>query len=93
MRVEHYFPLIDDPDLILKALNDWRPEWDNSMSIISELTEFRSSNTQVHRLVNKAVLGTQQREFIDKKFFFTAEDSSIYMWVTSAPDNVFPLSA
>jgi hypothetical protein len=22
MRVEHYFPLIDDPDLILKALND-----------------------------------------------------------------------
>ena len=34
MRVEHYFPEIDDPDLILKALNDWRPEWDKSMSII-----------------------------------------------------------
>ena len=34
MRVEHYFPLINDPDLILNALNDWRPEWDDSMSII-----------------------------------------------------------
>ena len=34
MRVEHYFPLISDPNLILRALNDWRPEWDKSMSII-----------------------------------------------------------
>lgn len=58
MRVEHYFPNIDDPGLILQALNEWRPEWDRSMSIIEELTQYRNANTQVHRLVNKAVLGT-----------------------------------
>ena len=91
IRCEHYFPRIDDPTIILKALTDLREEWDESMIVMQELTQFRNNNTHVQRLVNKSVIGLQPREFIDKKFFFTDELGTIYIWVTSAPDSVYPI--
>ena len=52
----------------------------------------------VSHTVNKSVIGTDPREFIDKKIFFKTsevenvpvEDDEIYLWVTSAPDEVIP---
>ena len=45
----------------------------------------------VQRLVPKSVMGTSPREFIDKKIFFK-EDGVIYMWVTSTPDDCYPVN-
>lgn len=34
---EHYFPDCEDPELILKALNELREEWDDSLEAYEEL--------------------------------------------------------
>ena len=97
----HIFPEISDPNFILSALNEWRHEWDESMDQCEELTQFRNPSTRVHRLVNKSVMGTSCREFIDKKLFFHTSEMSdveesqsdeIYMWVTSTPNEVYQLN-
>ena len=69
--VLHYFPGIKDPKLILRAMNECRSEWDQSMDVIQEITEFRNDNTMVHRLVNRSFMGSSCREFVDKKIFFS----------------------
>lgn len=49
--------------------------------------------------MNKAIFGTTPREFIDKRICFEGERSSecdekrYYMWFTSAPDELYPLSS
>jgi hypothetical protein len=88
LRVEHQFPEIDDPEIILKCLNEWRPDWDKSMETCEELPQYRSNSTMVHRLVNRSLFGASKREFIDKKVYFE-EDGCIYMWVTSCPDEIY----
>ena len=37
IKVEHTFPGIDDPSLILKAINEERGSWDQSMDVVEEL--------------------------------------------------------
>jgi len=34
---EHHFPDCEDPMLILKALNEYRTEWDDSLDAYDEL--------------------------------------------------------
>ena len=58
------------------------------METCEELTEFKSENTIVHRLVNRSVFGMSKREFIDKKIFFRDGDA-IYIWVTYCPDELY----
>lgn len=86
LKVDHYFPNVTDPEVILKAYNEQRPEWDKSMDVCEELTEFKSENTLVHRLVNRSIFGMSKREFIDKKIHFRDGDE-IYIWVSYAPDD------
>ena len=71
------------------------------MELVEELTQFRNPNTRVQRLINKSVMGTSCREFIDKKLFFSTSDinplkeneqDDIYMWVTSTPNDVYPMN-
>ena len=101
LRTELYFPDIDNPEMILKALLHDRLEWDKSVDKNEELTEYCNGNTFVVRTVNKSVIGTAQREFIDKKIYFRASDAEevdpmqddIYLWVTSAPDELVPITS
>ena len=43
-------------------------------------------------ILNKAVFGTSQREFIDKRILFTPNnDDIVYIYVTHTPDSISPL--
>ena len=49
-------------------------------------------------MLNKSVINTAPREFIDKKIYFTksqvrgdSNDKDIYIWGTSAPDELYPI--
>ena len=53
---EHYFPNCNDPVLILKALNELRTQWDDSLDAYDELKELGNDNTKVYRILNKSVL-------------------------------------
>ena len=93
MRVECNFPEIDDPKLISQALNYERLKWDNAKQSITNLEEYCNTNVLVQVILNKAVFGTSQREFIDKRIIFDDTDSEdIYMYVTHAPDPLSPLN-
>ena len=92
--------MIDDPSIILKALNNNRLEWETQLDHLSELEEFRNHFTQVNRCINKSVLSMACREFIDKKIFFkisevdpsvSDDDEVIYQYVTSVPDELFQI--
>ena len=72
---EHHFPDCQDPELILKALNELRLEWDEALDACEELKELANDNTKVYRLLNKKVLGTAEREFLDKKIWFRTSDT------------------
>lgn len=37
---EHIFPDCDDPELLLKCLNDYRKEWDSALECYDEITEY-----------------------------------------------------
>jgi hypothetical protein len=98
LRSEHHFPDIDDPQKILDALIKTRGTWDDSLSKVTELSQFNNRHVSVHHLVNKGVVGTQSRDFVDKKVIFwtsdvdpSTEDNEIYMWVTAAPDEILPV--
>ena len=45
IRTEHYFPDIEDPELIRKSLMEYRREWDDSIDRTDEFMEFRTENT------------------------------------------------
>lgn len=100
LRAEHYFPDINDKEVLLQALLHERMEWDKTLEKCDELTDFTNEHTIVHHCVNKGVLGTQGREFIDKKIYFRTSDidpqlkgkdqDEIYLWVTSAQDDIVP---
>ena len=62
------------------------------MEIVEELKKYSNENVIVQRVVPKPVMGTGAREFIDKKIFFEADDT-IYMWVTSTPDKIYPTNS
>ena len=64
-------------------------------------TQYFHNNVQFYiDLTNKSVIGTAPRQFIDKKVFFRTSDidpsvketdkDEIYIWVSSAPDNLYP---
>ena len=42
---EHIFPDCNDPELILRSLNEIRPEWDTSLDIYDEMKQYRNNNT------------------------------------------------
>ena len=71
MKIEHLFLDVDDPKLVLQAINETRIKWDTGIERFDELKEYTSENTSVHRLLMNSILNLSQREFIDKKFFFT----------------------
>jgi hypothetical protein len=58
IKSEHYFPNIDDPEIILRALNEERQEWDDSVDKYDPLEEYFNDNTRVYRLLNKSVINT-----------------------------------
>ena len=70
MRIEHYFPDIDDPRILHAALIDFKHEYDETASSIDEMKEYRTKNGACHAVVLKAVCRTSSREFIDKKIYF-----------------------
>jgi hypothetical protein len=97
---EHLFPEINDPELILKCMNDYRKEWDDALLSYDEIVKYRTEYTQVVRALNKKVAGTASREFIDKKIWFREEDTGdkydenyndIYFWIADPPDGFWPL--
>lgn len=103
---EHVFPDCDDPELILKCLNEYRFEWDNNLEVHDELTQYTNSNTKVYRILNKAVLNTAQREFVEKKVWIKNSDlvkdgeeipeedqSDIYLLISSVPDELYPFDS
>lgn len=45
IRCEHHFPDIDDPEVIKRALIDFRTEWDDQMDISKVLDEYGNQNT------------------------------------------------
>ena len=38
----HRFPDCDDPELILKCMNQYRKEWDQQLEVYDELEEYRN---------------------------------------------------
>lgn len=67
---------------------------------MQRLEEHCNANTGVYRIVNKPVVGTQPREFIDKKLHFRTSDcdpsvppelDEIYIWVSSTPNDIFEM--
>ena len=92
-----------DPQIIFDSMNWKRMEWDQQMTEVIELTEWTTKHTSVHVLNNKSVIGTTPRQFIDKKIFFRTSDvdpavkgtdkDEIYIWVTSGPDELYPLDS
>ena len=104
MGCEYIIPNCDDPKLILAACGEMRFEWDKGLESFDEIKEYANRNTQVFRMLNKSVLNTAQREFIDKKIWFfesdtlvegekvkEGEENDIYLWVTSTPDSFWPI--
>lgn len=75
MKTEHYFTDIDDPEIIKKAFIEDRLAWDTGVESFQELEEFTTAYTSVHRLLLKSVSVVSQREFIDKKLFFTRKEA------------------
>ena len=75
MRTEYYFTNINDPKLILNAITDTRHLWDNSLDSFDEIAELRTEHTSVHRLLMNSVINLSQREFIDKKMYFTRAEA------------------
>lgn len=75
-RVDHFFPDVDDPRLILCALNDYRADWDGeNYTTLDTLSEYTNANTQVQRLVSKGKFAIAGREFYDKKVFFSVRQA------------------
>ena len=101
IKAIHYFPDIEDPIIIKRAFIDFRTEWDYQIETNIELTEFTNKNMEVRYIKNKTVANTQQRDFIDKKIWFTTseasgtavneEDDEIYVYVTSAPNELYAI--
>lgn len=56
VRSEHLFEDINDPQLILKAINEDRALWDDSLQINEELTKYSGPHVKVFRNVNEPVL-------------------------------------
>lgn len=64
-------------------------DWDKSFDVNEELSEWANKNTQVVRVIPKPVAGVNQREFYEKKLWFTSESGDIYIWVSSIPDELY----
>jgi len=98
---EHIFPDCNDPEFLLKCLNDYRMEWDDSLEAYDEIQQYTTHCTQINRVLMKPVAKTSKREFLDKKIWFRESDTGdtfeegyndIYLWITSAPDSFWPIT-
>lgn len=75
MRTEYYFTNTNDPKLILDAITETRNLWDDGLDCFDEIEGLRTEHTSVHRLLMNSVLNLSQREFIDKKIYFTRAEA------------------
>ena len=75
LNAYNVFPDCEDPELILKCLNEYRKEWDQSLDAYDELTDYTNKNTIIYRIVLKPVVRTSPREFLDKKIWFRESDT------------------
>lgn len=73
LRVEHYFPDVDDPMLIFLAMNEYRQEWDSEAASITDFVELANQNTYCKQIVLKPVLKSYSRELLEKRFFFQSQ--------------------
>ena len=73
--------------------------WNDAYDSVVNLTDYRSKNSIVQQAKAKKVLGTTQREFLDKRIFFyksevkeleDGENDDIYVWTSSAPNELCP---
>lgn len=100
-RCEHYFPDVEDPEVIFAAYNEHRLKWDDTLKVHEEIPEYTNKNTIIYHLVNTSIMNLACREFIDKRIHFRTRDfqpnskypDDIYLWVTSTPDEVQDLDA
>ena len=100
IKAIHYFPEINDPMIIKRAFIDFRTEWDYQIETNLELAEFTNKNMEVRYIKNKTVANAQQRDFIDKKIWFTTSEAEggpphphddVYIYVSAAPDELHPI--
>lgn len=98
----HYFPNCNNPELILQLLREGRAEWDALIDKYEKLDEYCNDNTQVFRVLQKSILNSTQREFVEKKVWFRGVDPDsdpesqdnecIYLWTSSTPDELYPMN-
>ena len=75
MRIEHYFPEIDDPKIIQLALTEFRSEWDTDAKSVEELPEFSNHCTYANDVVLKPLFNTSSRQLEEKRFFFSSQET------------------
>ena len=73
VQVEFYFPEIDDPRIIMAAINDFRGQFDlKGNEMVEELKQFRNQNTVVFHIVGKKTV-VAPRDQLEKRLFFTSK--------------------
>lgn len=70
VQVEFYFPEIDDPRIIMAAINDFRDQFDlKGNEILEELTQFKNHNTRCFYIIGKKTV-VAPRDILEKRLFF-----------------------
>lgn len=75
IRIEHYFPDVDDPLIVHLALNEYRHEWDNESKSITDMKEISNHCTYSKDIVLKPVFKTKSRQYVEKRFFFQCKEA------------------
>lgn len=73
-RCEHYFPDVENPEIIFDSYNQHRHKWDKTFKVNEELPEYTNKNTLIYHLVNTSIMNLPCREFIDKRIYFRTRD-------------------
>lgn len=61
IRVEHYFPEIDDPMIVHLAMNEYRHEWDSDAQSITDIPEHSNHCTYSKNIILKPVFNSSSR--------------------------------
>lgn len=61
LKIEHYFPNIDDPQIVHLAMNEYRNEWDIDAKTITNLPEFSNHCTYSKDIILKPLFNTSSR--------------------------------
>lgn len=61
IRVEHYFPDVDDPMIVHLAMNEYRHEWDSEALTITDMEEYSNHCTYAKDIILKPVFKTNSR--------------------------------